>query len=169
MTISTLTDLQTIDSELLAQYILWKVGKASHLKVQKLLYYIQGYHLAYFDEPVIEDDFEAWVHGPVSRRLFDRLKDKSLLHWEVDYVQNPTEERPIEEIIREKLTADQIELIDEVLAMLWEYQGIVLEQMTHAEKPWQDARRGFDPGEKCENIIDREKIKEFFRPRVVHG
>ncbi len=80
MTISTLTDLQTIDSELLAQYILWKVGKASHLKVQKLLYYIQGYHLAYFDEPVIEDDFEAWVHGPVSRRLFDRLKDKSLLH-----------------------------------------------------------------------------------------
>ncbi len=51
-----------VESELLAQYVAFKLGKCSHLKLQKLLYYIQGFHLARFDNPIIDEDFEAWVH-----------------------------------------------------------------------------------------------------------
>ena len=33
----------------------------SNLKLQKLLYYMQGFHLAYFNEPLFEEDIEAWM------------------------------------------------------------------------------------------------------------
>ncbi len=64
--IATQKEIAKVDSLLLSEFILFKYGPMSHLKLQKLLFYAQALHLAYFDEPIIEDDFEAWVHGPVS-------------------------------------------------------------------------------------------------------
>ena len=37
----------------------------SNLKLQKLLYYVQGFHLAVFGEPLFEEEIEAWMYGPV--------------------------------------------------------------------------------------------------------
>ncbi len=37
----------------------------SNLKLQKLLYYAQGFHLALYDEPLFPEAIEAWTHGPV--------------------------------------------------------------------------------------------------------
>ena len=59
MALLTTKKISKIDSELLTEYILSKYGKMSHLKLQKLLYYVQAFHLAYFDSPLIDDDFEA--------------------------------------------------------------------------------------------------------------
>ena len=42
----------------------------SNLKLQKLLYYAQAWHLAFFGAPLFDEDFEAWVHGPVVPRVF---------------------------------------------------------------------------------------------------
>ena len=64
-----INEYKTIDAIVLSNYILKHYGPMSHLKLQKLLYYCDAYSLAYFDNPLIEDDFEAWVHGPVCRRL----------------------------------------------------------------------------------------------------
>ena len=33
------------------------------LKHQKLLYYIQAWHLAFFGIKAFEGDFQAWIHG----------------------------------------------------------------------------------------------------------
>ncbi|MDR1722691.1 MAG: DUF4065 domain-containing protein [Tannerella sp.] len=82
---TVVNNLGKIDSLVLANYILETVGKMSHLKLQKLLYLVQGYHLAYFGKPLIDDKFEAWVHGPVSRKVFGSLKDKSLLYADICY------------------------------------------------------------------------------------
>lgn len=46
----------------------------SNMKLQKLLYYEQGYHLAYFDAPLFPDNFEAWLYGPVVPRVYDMFK-----------------------------------------------------------------------------------------------
>ena len=72
--------MKTIDSIILSKFIIDKLDVVSHLKVQKLLYYINAWHMVYFNDPIIEDDFEAWVHGPVSRKVYSNLKDTSLLH-----------------------------------------------------------------------------------------
>ena len=37
----------------------------SNLKLQKLLYYAQGFHLAIFNKPLFNEPIEAWAHGPV--------------------------------------------------------------------------------------------------------
>jgi uncharacterized phage-associated protein len=60
-----LKNLGKVNAQILADYILQKYGSMSHLKLQKLLYYCESYHLAYFDDILIPEEFEAWVHGPV--------------------------------------------------------------------------------------------------------
>ena len=67
----------------LAGYILKHFGPMSHLKLQKILFYCQAYHLAYFDKALFNEDFEAWVHGPVCRDVSDILNEKSVLYSDV--------------------------------------------------------------------------------------
>ncbi|MDR1164651.1 MAG: DUF4065 domain-containing protein [Deltaproteobacteria bacterium] len=46
----------------------------TRLKVQKLLYFAQGWHLAYFDSPLFEDNIHAWRFGPVVETIYQALK-----------------------------------------------------------------------------------------------
>jgi uncharacterized phage-associated protein len=39
----------------------------SNLKLQKLLYYAQGFYLAIYGKALFEEDIVAWEHGPVVR------------------------------------------------------------------------------------------------------
>lgn len=40
-------------------------------KLQKLVYFAQGYHLAKYGEPLIEEEFEAWRFGPVVPAIYE--------------------------------------------------------------------------------------------------
>src|SRR5579863_3866825 len=42
----------------------------SNLKLQKLVYYAQGFHLAIFGAPLFPEDIYAWNHGPVVPSLY---------------------------------------------------------------------------------------------------
>ncbi len=57
----------------------------THLKVQKLAYYAQAWYLAIKDRRLFDNDFEAWVHGPVARELFDRLQGNGWNPLSVDH------------------------------------------------------------------------------------
>ena len=46
----------------------------SNLKLQKLVYYAQGYHLALFNKEFFSDEIEAWEHGPVVPQLYHCYK-----------------------------------------------------------------------------------------------
>ena len=67
-------EYKAIDSIVLSNYILKHYGPMSHLKLQKLLFYCDAYCLAYFGQELITDQFEAWVHGPVSRKVCQRMR-----------------------------------------------------------------------------------------------
>lgn len=154
--------LGLVDSSNLASYILCKHGPMSHLKLQKLIYLIEGYHLAYFDGAnIVKDEFQAWVHGPVSRNLYDELKDKSILYGELEFMLDEGEEPPID-ILKNSLTTEQIDLIDEVLSLYKDESGIALEGITHKQSPWINARKGYAAGDKCEKIINKNEMKEYF-------
>jgi uncharacterized phage-associated protein len=47
----------------------------SHKKLQKLLYYVEAWNLVHLDSPLLDEDFEAWVHGPVVPELYHVLKE----------------------------------------------------------------------------------------------
>lgn len=46
----------------------------SNMKLQKMLYYQQGYHLAAFGTPLFDEDIEAWMYGPVVPCVYDHFK-----------------------------------------------------------------------------------------------
>src|SRR5580704_766118 len=46
----------------------------TNLKLQKLLYYAQAWYLALYKTPLFDDEFQAWVHGPVIPDIFRRYR-----------------------------------------------------------------------------------------------
>jgi len=44
----------------------------TNLRLNKLLYYAQGWHLARFDKPLFAAPIHAWTHGPVVRDVYHR-------------------------------------------------------------------------------------------------
>lgn len=149
-----------IDSVVLANYILKHFGPMSHLKLQKLLFYCDAYCLAFFGEELISDRFEAWVHGPVCRKVYNEMKGASVLYTDMSY-------SPIsginEDVIFDKLPIDIKDLINEVLANLTPWTGIELERSTHRELPWIEARRGFSEADKCHREISKATTQSYYR------
>jgi uncharacterized phage-associated protein len=46
------------------------------LKLQKILYFAQGWHLGYHSVPLFEDPIEAWKYGPVVSSVYFALKPR---------------------------------------------------------------------------------------------
>jgi uncharacterized phage-associated protein len=142
---------KTVDCVELAKYVIQKMAEKgesiNHLKLQKLLYYIQSWHIVYTDQPLFEDDFEAWLHGPVLRKVWDYYKTYSVM----------LDDLPSNENYDVDLTEEQQEIIDDVLDEYGGKSGYYLECLTHVEAPWQEARR------KGENtIISKEDMKQYY-------
>lgn len=151
-------DIAKTDAVELANYILQEKGVMSHLKLQKLLYYCQGYHLGYFEDELIPEEFEAWVHGPVCRRVYNEYKNTSTLHYDLEY--NGAK------VTLDHLATEQKELIDEVLDVFAQYAGFELEIMTHKELPWKKARGSSHPFVSSDEIIEKDIMKGFFKEEL---
>lgn len=141
---------KTVDCIELSKYIIEKITKKgkgiNHLKLQKLLYYIEAWHLVYADTPLIKENFEAWLHGPVVRKVWDHYKTHSIM----------LEELPVEKS-NIKLSEEQEQIIDDVLDEYGDKTGYYLECLTHVEEPWQKARK------KGENtFISKDDMKAFY-------
>ena len=154
-----------VDSIALAEYISAKVGKANHLKLQKLVYYVEAYHLAYFEKSIIDDDFEAWLHGPVSRKLWDHLKPIANVYDNVRLKEDKTSEAI--KAFKQSVIPEQVSFIDDVLKEFGKKDSYYLERLTHSELPWTEARKGCAPDEKCENIISKETMKRYYKQNIL--
>jgi len=58
------------------RYILEKSGEITAMKLQKLLYYSQAWHLVWDERPLFTEDFQAWANGPVIPELYHMHKGK---------------------------------------------------------------------------------------------
>lgn len=148
-----------IDSVVLANYILKHYGPMSHLKLQKLLFYCDAYCLAFFGQELINDKFEAWVHGPVCRKVYNEMKGFSVLYTDMSYSPMAVNE----DEIFDTLPLDVKDLLKDVLDSLSNWTGIELERATHRELPWMEARRGYAEADKCHVEISKETTRTFYR------
>lgn len=121
----------------------------SQLKLQKMVYYADAWFLVNHGEALIEDNFEAWVHGPVVRSLYTRFKD---------YRWNPI----LLEVSAPELASKYKEHLEEIYAVFGRFSGFELEQMTHNELPWTEARGSIAADEACENVINKETMRKFY-------
>lgn len=119
----------------------------SNLKLQKLVYYAQGFHLALFNSPLFEDPIEAWTHGPVVPELYHAYKGYG------------SDAIPVPEDVDISIFDDETqELLNEVYEVFGQFSAWKLRNMTHDEPPWKNAGGG---------IITLESMKEYFSTLVV--
>ena len=126
----------------------------SNLKLQKLLYYVQGWSLALYDRAAFYEEIQAWVHGPVVPAAFYEYKH---------YRWNPIEV-PLETIAISQAESDHIR---EVLSVYGKFTALQLERISHEESPWKDARVGLEPNATSRNIITTDSMKAYFSQ--LHG
>lgn len=132
----------------------------SLLKLQKLLFYVQAWRLAFGKGPFFAGSFQAWIHGPVNRDVYDRFKDDFSLYSIVGTSAIKDEK------VGEAFTDEERLHIDEVLEAYGCFSGTQLEAMTHSEKPWQAAREGYRPSQRCENLINEELMAAFYKQQL---
>ena len=154
------TKTGTIDSVVLANYILKHYGPMSHLKLQKLLFYCDAYCLAFFGRELISDKFEAWVHGPVCRKVYNEMRGASVLYTDVAYSPMPGIDEDVE---FGKLPIDVKDLVSDVLKNLSMWSGVELERLTHQELPWVEARYGYGEADKCHAEISKQTTMTYYR------
>jgi uncharacterized phage-associated protein len=123
----------------------------THLKLQKLCYYAQAWNLAFDGEPLFKGKFQAWAHGPVCPSLWKKYSGYS-------YHEIPASES----FDNSKFTKDQLETLDAVWENYGQYDGRYLEELTHQELPWINARNGLADGEQCTRIIDENEMKQYY-------
>lgn len=123
------------------------------LKLQKLVYYAQAWHLALHDEPLVDADFEAWVHGPVNRDLFTRFR----------HLKYRAIEQEVNAPILDERTEDFMqELLDEYLPL----DAYELEMLTHREEPWMAARGTLAAEEPSQEIISRRTMQRYYKTQI---
>ena len=122
----------------------------SNLKLQKLLYYAQGFNLAVNKSPLFDDEIRAWTHGPVVPNVYREYKDigSSAIMLAPDFT--PPE-----------LNADAMSLVNEVYNVYGQYSAWKLRDMTHEEPPWVNAY-GIAP----RTLITLEAMESYFKTLV---
>jgi uncharacterized phage-associated protein len=125
------------------------LADVSNLKLQKLLYYTEAWHLAFGGNQLFDDAIEAWVHGPVVPRVFREYRK---------YRWSAVEELAVAPVDDEDVRAH----IRMVLDAYGNLGATDLERLTHSELPWREARRGLEPDEPSSRPVSRTTMAAFY-------
>lgn len=116
------------------------------LKLQKLLYYGQGYALAIFGRPLFDAKIKAWAAGPVVpevRYMYDNAGQPLPRPTDLDLLQVPSNVRTV---------------LDRVYAEYGPLTAWGLVDRTHVERPWAETQKNQE--------IPIAKIATFFVERL---
>jgi uncharacterized phage-associated protein len=123
----------------------------THLRLQKLLYYVQGWSLALRGRAMFSERIEAWAHGPVVPSVYPKF---------AEYGDKPIS--PENMLVSQVLSKDDRELIESVWESYKVYSSSSLRTMTHSEAPWKDARGKAGTADRCTAEITKDAMKRFF-------
>ncbi|MFK7796506.1 MAG: Panacea domain-containing protein [Aureispira sp.] len=132
----------------------------SNLKLQKLLYYTQAWFLAFEGNPLFEGKFEAWIHGPVNRQIFNRFKSSKMLYSQIE-INDRLNDNPLN-----CLSTEIQAHVESTLEAYAKFTGPQLEYMTHTEEPWFEARKGYSPSQSCSSEISEGTMERYYKARL---
>ena len=120
-------------------------------KLQKLCYYAQAWCYALKGYRLEDTDFQAWIHGPVSPALWERFKS---------FGYDPIR---IKGHVNINLQEEDRRLLEDVWDTYGENTGNALEALTHRELPWLEARKGYEPDERCTVVISPNTMASYYK------
>lgn len=119
----------------------------SNLKLQKLIYYTQGFFLALHNKPLFDEPIEAWQHGPVSPSVYHHYKQHGS-----NIIPAPVGQKL-------ELTPEELELVEEVHEVFGQFSAWRLREMTHEEPTWINH-------EAEASVIPHDEMKAYFKDRL---
>ena len=134
-----------------AVYILNSLGSCTSMKLHKLLYYCQAWSLVWDEAPLFSDRIEAWANGPVVKDVFSYHRGVFIVDADIFPTGNV-----------DRLSSIQIDTIDSVLEFYGEKSAQWLINLTHAEDPWRNARKGLDSMERGNREITPASMAEYY-------
>jgi uncharacterized phage-associated protein len=124
----------------------------TNLRIQKLLYFAQGWSLIRLKEPLFEDDTCAWQHGPVVPNVYHELSS---------YCKGPITSTQ-DSYSSTVFTTDQVTLLIDVAMKYRIYSTSKLVDMCHADGgAWKAIQKRNPP----EQRIPIDAIREEFSKR----
>ena len=116
----------------------------TNLKLNKLLYFAQGHHLAKTGTPLFSDPIEARKFGPVVQAIYQKYKICGKNHILSDGKD-----------VSEAFTDKEYDILLDVAREYCKYTAAHLVNLTHApETPWSNTKK--------ENQIDTNSIEAYF-------
>lgn len=130
------------------------ISSMTHKKLQKLCYYAKAWYLALYDENLIVEPFEAWVHGAVQPELYQKYKPYGF-----EYIPRVMDTQHIPE--------EFLYFAREIYESYGHLDGDELERLNHTEQPWIKARGDAKPWQGCNNPISENDMKEYYRAKIL--
>ena len=126
----------------------------TNMRVNKYVYFAQGYALAKLGRPLFKDEIQAWEHGPVVPALYQLFK-------------SDTKGEPIYSTKgrygKNTFSDDEIQIMIDVLLDLEEFSTAAISRMTHGkDSPWFKAYAGVYSN----NPISLDDMRDYFTKRV---
>ncbi|GAB3869975.1 hypothetical protein GCM10029964_003450 [Kibdelosporangium lantanae] len=135
-----------------AAAVLARSGPVTTMKLQKLIYYCQAWHLVRTHQALFADRIEAWPQGPVVPSVYRRHRRRySVSSWDAG---NP-----------DLLTASERDTVAWVLGKYGHMSAESLSKLTHIEPPWRIAREE-SPGGKGAEEIPQERLRYYYARQV---
>lgn len=133
------------------------IESMSHKKLQKLCYYAKAWYLAINDTNLVSEPFEAWVHGAVQPRLYQKYRA---------YGFQPI---PMYAEAVDNLPEEFLDFSREIFNAYGDLSGDDLEKLNHREMPWRNARKGLNPWQNSNAVISEEDMKTYYRGLMKDG
>lgn len=132
----------------------------TQMKLQKLVYFAQGYHLAKYHEPLLNENFQAWQFGPVVPEIYQDFKlYGSKLITDTASFMPPEPGRN-----RYHLNNEAVDSINYTWDVLKDFSAMALSNWTHQPNtPWSKV---YNPDYKS-TPISNDEIKSYFQRLLI--
>ncbi|WP_051442083.1 Panacea domain-containing protein [Arthrobacter sp. H14] len=137
----------------LAAYILARTGEITTMKLHKLCYYSQAWHLVWDSERLTDAEFHAYGMGPVSPELYETHRGIFTVASLADTTAG--EGNP------DVFDGEQQESINAILEAYLSWKNYQLTSMTKQEQPWKDAWGNTVPGSRG-GVISEQTMLAFY-------
>ncbi len=138
-----------------ANYIVTRMEEVTPLALEKLLYFANGVNYARNGKRLIDEECQAWQHGPVYPVVYNKYKKYGY--------------KPIDNGIDSRhgcmlslLSEDELQVLDLVISTFGLFAPKMLEQISHSQTPWLEKRTGYAHGEAGKEVIDEDTVRGYY-------